>query len=71
VNALRTLLEEHDHIVQEISGSADHGEDLYVGFAAGNRRTGHVIAVQIKAGKKFKRANGRPMSCSGTWQTSS
>ncbi|MFD7056046.1 DUF4365 domain-containing protein [Streptomyces mirabilis] len=58
VNALRTLLEEHDHLVQEISGSADHGEDLYVAFTKGTKRTGHVIAVQVKAGKKFKRSTG-------------
>ncbi|MFC9278099.1 hypothetical protein [Streptomyces collinus] len=32
VNALRALLEEHDHIVQEISGQNDFGEDLYVTF---------------------------------------
>ncbi|EHN78878.1 hypothetical protein SMCF_1530 [Streptomyces coelicoflavus ZG0656] len=58
MNALRSLLEEHDHLVQEISGSADHGEDLYVAFTAGSKRTGHVIAVQAKAGKKFKRSTG-------------
>ncbi|MET9182501.1 DUF4365 domain-containing protein [Kitasatospora aureofaciens] len=58
VNALRTLLEEHDHLVQEIDGGADHGEDLYVGFASEGRRTGHVVAIQVKSGQKYKRANG-------------
>ncbi|MFK0189744.1 DUF4365 domain-containing protein [Kitasatospora sp. NPDC090308] len=58
VNALRTLLEEHDHLVQEIGEGADHGEDLYVGFVSGDRRTGHVVAVQVKSGKKYKRAKG-------------
>ena len=58
VNALRTLLEEHDHLVQEIDGGADHGEDLYVGFASEGRRTGHVIAIQVKSGQKYKRAKG-------------
>ncbi|MFE8950617.1 DUF4365 domain-containing protein [Streptomyces sp. NPDC007856] len=58
VNALRTLLEEHDHLVQEIDGGADHGEDLYVGFASEGRRTGHVIAIQVKSGQKYKRAHG-------------
>ncbi|MFD4538029.1 DUF4365 domain-containing protein [Kitasatospora sp. NPDC058397] len=56
VNALRTLLEEHDHLVQEIDGGADHGEDLYVGFASDGRRTGHVIAIQVKSGERYKRA---------------
>ncbi|GAB1824319.1 DUF4365 domain-containing protein [Herbidospora sp. RD11066] len=58
VNALRTLLEERDHLVQEIDGGIDHGEDLYVIFTRHGRRTGHVIAVQVKSGRKYKRANG-------------
>ncbi|WP_084463929.1 DUF4365 domain-containing protein [Microtetraspora fusca] len=58
VNALRTLLEENDHLVQEIDGSIDHGEDLYVIFTRNGRRTGHVIAAQVKSGRKYKRANG-------------
>ncbi|TVZ75376.1 DUF4365 domain-containing protein [Streptomyces sp. BK340] len=65
VNALRTLLEEHDHLVQEIDGGADHGEDLYVAFASEGRRTGHVIAIQVKSGKKYKRANGYAIPVAG------
>ncbi|MGA5346704.1 DUF4365 domain-containing protein [Streptomyces griseoincarnatus] len=58
VNALRALLEEHDHIVQEIDGGNDHGEDLYVMLTRNGRRTGHVFAVQVKSGKKYKRSKG-------------
>ncbi|GAA2458963.1 hypothetical protein GCM10010191_93810 [Actinomadura vinacea] len=58
VNALRALLEDHDQIVQEIDGGNDHGEDLYVSFTRSRRRTGHIVAIQVKAGKKYKRANG-------------
>ncbi|MFJ9150170.1 DUF4365 domain-containing protein [Streptomyces sp. NPDC102270] len=58
VNALRTLLEEHDHLVQEIDGGADHGEDLHVWFTSEGRRTGHVVAIQVKSGQKYKRAKG-------------
>ncbi|MEY9849751.1 hypothetical protein ABH940_006863 [Streptacidiphilus sp. BW17] len=58
VNALRSLLEEHDHLVQEIDGGADHGEDLYVAVVREGRRTGHVVAVQVKSGQKYARARG-------------
>lgn len=58
VNALRSLLEEQGHLVHEIDGGADHGEDLFVSFVRKDRRTGHTIAVQVKAGKTYKRKNG-------------
>lgn len=58
VNALRALLEEHDHIVQEIDGGNDHGEDMIVNFTRGGKRTGYWIAIQVKSGKKYKRVNG-------------
>ncbi|MEV7775196.1 DUF4365 domain-containing protein [Kitasatospora sp. NPDC086791] len=58
VNALRTLLEDHEHIVQEIDGGNDHGEDMHVLLTRNGRRTGHVVAIQVKSGKKYKRANG-------------
>ncbi|MFC8859784.1 DUF4365 domain-containing protein [[Kitasatospora] papulosa] len=58
VNALRALLEEHEHIVQEIDGGNDHGEDMIVNFTIGGKRTGYWLAIQVKSGKKYKRANG-------------
>jgi hypothetical protein len=58
VNALRSLLEEHDHLVQEIDGGADHGEDMFLLFVDNGRRTGHVVSIQVKSGRKYKRANG-------------
>jgi hypothetical protein len=58
VNALRSLLEEHDHLVQEIDGGADHGEDMFLMFVRNGRRTGHVVAIQVKSGSRYKRANG-------------
>ncbi len=30
MNALPTLMEANDHLVQEINGGADHGEDMYI-----------------------------------------
>lgn len=58
VNALRSLLEDHYHLVQEIDGGADHGEDLYVTVVQEGRRTGHLMAVQVKSGQKYVRAQG-------------
>ncbi|MCX5406178.1 DUF4365 domain-containing protein [Streptomyces sp. NBC_00335] len=58
VNAVRTLLEDHEHIVQEIDGGNDHGEDLFVNLTRSGKRTGHYFAAQVKSGKKYKRARG-------------
>ncbi|MGW2277858.1 DUF4365 domain-containing protein [Streptomyces sp. NPDC001770] len=58
VNALRALLEEHDHLVQEIDGGNDHGEDMIVNFTRSSKRTPYWIAIQVKSGKKYKRVNG-------------
>lgn len=58
VNALRALLEDHDHIVQEIDGGNDHGEDMIVNFTRGGKRTGYWLAIQVKSGKKYKRSKG-------------
>lgn len=58
VNAVRTLLEEHDHIVQEISGQNDFGEDLFVTFTEDGTVTGDVVKVQVKGGSSWRRGNG-------------
>ncbi|MEV7058517.1 tetratricopeptide repeat protein [Streptomyces microflavus] len=58
VNALRTLLEDHDQIVQEIDGGNDYGEDLFVMLTKNGQRTGMSVAIQVKSGAKYKRANG-------------
>ncbi|MFE7229164.1 tetratricopeptide repeat protein [Streptomyces sp. NPDC057596] len=58
VNAVRALLEEHDQIVQEIDGGNDYGEDLFVMFTKDGQRTGVSVAIQVKSGAKYKRANG-------------
>ncbi|MFE2727878.1 DUF4365 domain-containing protein [Kitasatospora sp. NPDC059327] len=58
VNAVRALLEGAHHIVQEIDGSNDFGEDLYVTFADDGRRTPHSVAIQVKGGRSFRRRQG-------------
>lgn len=58
VNALRALLEEHDHIVQEISGQNDFGEDFYVTFTDDGEVTSDTIKVQVKGGESWRRGNG-------------
>ncbi|MFI9237640.1 DUF4365 domain-containing protein [Streptomyces sp. NPDC053079] len=58
VNALRALLEKHDHIVQEISGQNDFGEDFYVTFTDDGNVTSDTIKVQVKGGDSWRRGNG-------------
>ncbi|MFJ6936679.1 DUF4365 domain-containing protein [Streptomyces sp. NPDC101132] len=58
VNALRTLLQSHDHVVEEISGQNDYGEDLFVTFADAGRVTNDVIKVQVKGGTSWRRSYG-------------
>ncbi|MGC4994688.1 tetratricopeptide repeat protein [Nocardia salmonicida] len=58
VNALRTLLEDHNQIVQEIDGGNDYGEDLFVTLTKDGCRTGVTIAIQVKSGEKYKRIKG-------------
>ncbi len=73
VNAVRTLLEDHDHIVQEIEGGNDHGEDLHVLLTRDGRRTGHVLAIQVKAGAKYKLTKGYTIPIEdhyGDWKNS-
>ncbi|MFE5540135.1 DUF4365 domain-containing protein [Streptomyces sp. NPDC056492] len=58
VNALRALLQRHDHVVEEISGQNDYGEDLFVTFAEAGRVTNDVIKVQVKGGASWRRSYG-------------
>nr|WP_134122670.1 DUF4365 domain-containing protein [Kribbella kalugense] len=58
VNALRALLEDFDHIVQEIDGQNDFGEDLYVTFTEDGRTTADMVKIQVKGGVSWRRANG-------------
>lgn len=58
INAMRMLFDSHGHIVQEIDGNNDHGEDILIETVKDRVRTGHRIAVQVKAGEKYKRSNG-------------
>lgn len=58
VNTLRALLERHDHIVQEIDGQNDFGEDLHVTFTEDGRVTGDMIKIQVKGGRSWQRTGG-------------
>ncbi|MGW3494018.1 DUF4365 domain-containing protein [Streptomyces sp. NPDC001020] len=58
VNEVRSLLERHGHIVQEIDGGNDHGEDLYVTFVQNGRRTEDAVAVQVKGGVSTRTRRG-------------
>lgn len=58
VNKLRLLLERHGHIVQEVSGGSDMGEDLIVSFVQGKHRTNEHIAIQVKGGQSYRASVG-------------
>ncbi|MFV8128679.1 DUF4365 domain-containing protein [Streptomyces syringium] len=58
VNKLRSLLEHHGHIVQEIDGVNDHGEDLHVTFVRDGHRTEDTVAVQVKGGTSHRTRRG-------------
>ncbi|MFF8259356.1 DUF4365 domain-containing protein [Streptomyces virginiae] len=63
VNEFRTLLEAAGHIVQEIDGGNDYGEDCYLSFTRNGERTGDIVAVQVKSGTAYRRAVGYGISC--------
>ncbi|GLY06297.1 DUF4365 domain-containing protein [Actinoplanes sp. NBRC 101535] len=58
VNALRSLLEDHEHIVEEIDQRNDFGEDLYVRFTDRRQVTGDVVKVQVKGGTSWRSPGG-------------
>ncbi|RZQ59309.1 DUF4365 domain-containing protein [Amycolatopsis suaedae] len=58
VNVLRTLLERHNHIVQEVDGQNDFGEDQHVTFTEDGEVTGDVVKIQVKGGRSWRRAGG-------------
>ncbi|MFD8594491.1 DUF4365 domain-containing protein [Kitasatospora sp. NPDC059646] len=58
VNEVRALLERHGHIVQEIDGGNDFGEDLHVTFVQDGRRTADAVAIQVKGGTSTRTRRG-------------
>lgn len=70
VNALRTLLERHNHIVQEVDGQNDFGDDLHVTFTEDGDVTGDLLKIQVKGGRSWRRADGYAVPVGhhgGTW----
>lgn len=57
VNKLKALLEQQNHVVEEIAGQNDFGEDLYLTFVETGRVTGDVAKIQVKGGATPRRAN--------------
>ncbi len=58
VNEVRSLLERHGHIVQEIDGGNDHGEDLHITFVDNGQRTEDSLTVQVKGGISTRTSRG-------------
>ncbi|MEO6088808.1 MAG: DUF4365 domain-containing protein [Umezawaea sp.] len=70
VNALRALLERHNHIVQEVDGQNDFGEDQHVTFTEDGEVTGDLVKIQIKGGRSWRRVDGYAVPIGdhgGTW----
>jgi len=63
VNEFRALMESAGHIVQEIDGGNDYGEDCYLSFTQKGERTGDIVAVQVKSGTTYRRSVGYGISC--------
>ncbi|OBK04646.1 DUF4365 domain-containing protein [Mycolicibacterium conceptionense] len=55
INAVRTLLERHNLVVDEVDGRSDYGRDLNVDVTQGSEITGGIIGVQVKEGMSFYR----------------
>ncbi|MCD0450083.1 DUF4365 domain-containing protein [Actinocorallia sp. API 0066] len=58
VNAFRALFERHAHLVHEVDGRNDYGDDLHVTFTADREPTGDMIRVQVKSGTSYRRRGG-------------
>lgn len=71
VNEVRALLERHGHIVQEVDGGNDYGEDLYVTFVQDDQRTADSVALQVKGGVSTRTRRGHPVRVGdhgGNWR---
>lgn len=53
INAVRTLLECHGLVVDEVDGRSDYGRDLNVDLTNGSEITGGIIGIQVKGGSSF------------------
>lgn len=53
INAVRTLLEAHGMVVDEIDGRSDYGRDLNVDIVEKGELTGVVIGIQVKGDRRF------------------
>ncbi|MCP2293327.1 protein of unknown function (DUF4365) [Nocardia amikacinitolerans] len=70
VNALRALLERHNHIVQEVDGQNDFGEDQHLTFTEDGEVTGDLVKIQVKGGRSWRRSGGYAVPIGdhgGTW----
>lgn len=75
VAAVQQLLDGAGLIFQPIDGANDIGKDAYVDLTSDGEVTGEVIALQIKGGTSYQRANGYAIPCSASdaelWRSSS
>jgi hypothetical protein len=55
INAVRSLLERHGMVVDEVDGRSDYGRDLNVDLTRASEVTGGIIGVQVKGGASYFR----------------
>jgi hypothetical protein len=58
VNAARALFEAANYLFHEVPIENDFGKDAYVDLVEARQVTGVCVAIQIKSGDKYRRADG-------------
>jgi Domain of unknown function (DUF4365) len=58
IRAVTAIFEDANMLVQHVDGSLDVGKDLYVDLTENDRATGELVALQVKAGRSYRRAKG-------------
>lgn len=74
VNATQALFESLGYVFQAVNLENDYGKDAYVDLVNGTELTGLCVALQIKSGPSYKRAQGYAIPVDDhyqVWRTSS
>lgn len=64
VRAVLGVFDDAGMVTQTVDGANDIGKDLYVDLAENGVITGYLIAIQVKSGHSYRRANGYAIPCS-------
>jgi hypothetical protein len=64
VRAAQGVFEDAGYLFQEVELHNDIGKDAYVDLAENDRFAGEMIAIQVKAGEKYRRSEDYKIPCS-------